>query len=1303
MAEATLDNSVDGPGGGTPPGGVQGGGIDGQLRVLAAQARAQLLIQRAGMILASLLAVAFGWGILDYWLRFPSAVRWVAFGIGLAVAGVHAWRRLAPVWMFKPSATQMALRIESALPADAGLKRVLASGLELDGRAEGKEALGAVEESLRRSVSRAAKARFPSARARTRLLNPAGLVRALVALLAILVPLVGLRVGQPTLTRIGTLRVLAPWVEARWPKRTGVVDANPLIAHALGAPIALRAVSFRGGEDGSALRIEYRVVNGSEPTPWRRAMLSRQNKRISVERPGGGDPVEGPLHELLLETAPLVTPGPPGSASRVVLEYRFLSADDETPVWTTLLVPPPSVTRADVTVTPPEYASACSSGVGSAARLIQFTTPVGSSVSSNPRVRAGIALAGSAVELRLHLSRPLAVPASEGDLAEALAVTFPALGDVPGLRWIADDSTTAEVEGKGSSHWTLRWIAWSSISTPISLRDSFGIHATTDPLFDLEVIDDGPPRPAVIEPAQDESILATAVVPVTAESRDDVGVATLSLRFQPEKQPEGSPGAPAEAVGEPVEVAANVPGECAPRAECGGILDIAQMGLVAGDALVLTAHSTDLRLASLSQLPVVSAPRRLRIISESSFAEELQNELASMRDAAARLRKEQGEVSAQSARAAASPESAADTASRQAAVAERIEPLRRLSDRLKARIERNRPGDSALGETVEDADELADQAAVAAEAAAESLQELSMKAGGRSDTQPSREALARETADQQAAVETALDELVSMLDQGREGHAARRAIERLLTEQRQTTAQTANAASQSQGEAVESLSSAERQELERLSARQESLSQRTRTALDSLEQQSEELKAADPGQAKAMESAARKGRESRAAAQQQKASEQIQQNQTGQAQQNQKQAEAALEEMLEELNRTQERRDEALRRVLAEISEELDRLVVVQTAQLALASAALSSAPAAPIDSGMITLSRSTIAVNARIRKEVRAAGDLPALLDSAVNAQSAAVASLRTEPADYVDAVQNEQRSLSRLRAAVEELARLEAEADEKEQDRKRRELLKEYQESLETQAAINAEVAPFVGRALARKDRAALRFSAETQNELRLALLQLREETSEMDSARMFAFAHDRLDASMTIAATGLKAGTAEPPVNAAQTSSLRILASLVEALRPANDEDDGLREDEQAADAGGGGGAGQEPPLIPPIAELKLLRAMQLEAFELTRLAGEAGEAGDSVAVSVAAELQSALAARAAEIQEALEKEDSAPPLELKEAEPKNDPLPPAPVDGPIPPGPAFQRHSGAGRWSAPAPARLAVRGCAAAEST
>src|SRR6185295_1283778 len=70
--------------------------------------------------------------------------------------------------------------------------------------------------------------------------------------------------------------------------------------------------------------------------------------------------------------------------------------------------------------------------------------------------------------------------------------------------------------------------------------------------------------------------------------------------------------------------------------------------------------------------------------------------------------------------------------------------------------------------------------------------------------------------------------------------------------------------------------------------------------------------------------------------------------------------------------------------------------------------------------------------------------------------------------------------------------------------------------------------------------------------------------------------------------------------------------------EALKDADKKDD-FREQNEGNNGGGGGGGGQPEPLVPPIAQLRLLRGMQAEAAERTRSADDSRDAGEVDALS------------------------------------------------------------------------------------
>jgi hypothetical protein len=134
---------------------------------------------------------------------------------------------------------------------------------------------------------------------------------------------------------------------------------------------------------------------------------------------------------------------------------------------------------------------------------------------------------------------------------------------------------------------------------------------------------------------------------------------------------------------------------------------------------------------------------------------------------------------------------------------------------------------------------------------------------------------------------------------------------------------------------------------------------------------------------------------------------------------------------------------------------------------------------------------------------------------------------------------------------------------------------------------------------------------------------------ETKELQGADLFVLAHERLDALVRGAAEGLRADAVGDGVGVKQRSAERVLRQLIDSLSEDKPEEDPFREPEQG-EGGGGEGAGGNPPVVPPAAEVKLLKSMQQEALGLTR---EAEEAKSPEAAAEAVALQRAIAERGA----------------------------------------------------------------------
>ena len=223
-------------------------------------------------------------------------------------------------------------------------------------------------------------------------------------------------------------------------------------------------------------------------------------------------------------------------------------------------------------------------------------------------------------------------------------------------------------------------------------------------------------------------------------------------------------------------------------------------------------------------------------------------------------------------------------------------------------------------------------------------------------------------------------------------------------------------------------------------------------------------------------------------------------------------------------------------------------------------------------------------------------------------------------------DAVRiHESRSLDLLNSALEEAKRLDNEMQQQEQDRKKAELLKAYRDALTAQIALRDETEAYTDKDnLTRRDRAALRSIANEQDSIREALEVILESTEELADAEVYTFAHGRLT-KLTEAASNNLRETQPLAASRRQTAAIAVLQGIVESL-----QEDAPPRDDNFNDGGGGGGnngdsGGQQPQqLLPPIAQLRLLRQMQADLLDRTRLTDELqGEPGVDSTTDLGAE--------------------------------------------------------------------------------
>lgn len=1177
--------------------------LEAWLRRARARARWLLVGRALAMGVAAAIAAVMVGGLIDFVLRSPAVVR----GVGLAgAAGLGAlgfWRYIWPALRFCPTLPDVALRVEGQPEGEGGeLRGYLAAALELaDDDRHGHESRvqreAAIAEALRRFGD--------GSRVRLHRVRP--MMRALGVLGGALVVLSLVVVTEPTRARIGVERMLLPWTGAEWPKRQLVEDITSVDVQAVDMALALRAAVVRTnrGEGRTPVRMRYRGVSEAGVGEWRSAMLTSQERRVDLAEAGLRRTGSGELYERLVDPLEVVR-STDASMSEGWIEYWFETEDDETVTRRVRVVSPPSVVLARVSVFPPAYALAQAEGAG-------LASGVDRDLGRGQDERAVVerVLAGSRIEFEIAASKALGG------------------GDVRAAGWLADLLARGrDVEARtDGARLTISGILDGSVRLNAELVDEFGLRNRDEAVFSFDVVSDREPEVVMMEPGFDEQVLSSAVVAISGQARDDLGVVELRLERQVAKVPSGSTGASPEPTGVWEETSRRA-GEIVRDASVHAVLDVAALGVGAGDEVWLSAVGSDTLAASGGgeRGEVRSSIRRLRVISETELTEQIRAELGGLRQTAMRLDEQQARLIEQLSEEGASE----DVVRQQSELTDRIGAQQSTLDRLEQRRIRNGLEDGGLEAMLEAASEAIARAAEASGQAASTAGEASRGEAEREDVR-----------EDQQAVRDALAEVVEQLDRGEDGWVARRALERALEEQREVTEQTRRAGEKLIGRDRDELTPEERTELDRIADRQRQAARQAAEAIEELAQRAQQMQDSDGAQAAAMAEAARRGQQQQVAEQLEQAARDIEQNRTQNAGGAQQQAVEALEQMLEELDTAQRRRNAALLRQLASLADSIEGLIEAQQAEIDAVGRAIGGGAMDGLDRAMIRLRDNTLAVQVMASEpEMERVADL---LGQAAGAQGVAIGALRRAPADLAAAEERERESLLKLEDARAETDRLAEQAEEREREEQVRELREQYVEVLEEQIRVRDETGALTGRELSRRERADARALGERQEAIRTRLADLLTSTAGLVEAGVFEFAHRRLDEVTRRASEGLGEGEASGAVVRAQAEAVELLQTLAEVLADAaarqGDFDEGA-DGAGGGGQGGGGGGGEGEPMVPPIAELRLLRAMQAAIAGRTRAAHEGGASDDEI--EELGRLQDELAKQAAGLIERLRSE-------------------------------------------------------------
>ena len=1122
-------------------------------------------LRRALVIERSAQAVAFGFVaivvavVLDHMLRLPPAARFAELVALVAGGAAWAWLRVLPAIRFAPSLVEVALRLERGREDARGR---LATGTDLavadDGTPLGASALvDQAVDGASRLVTEVVGDRIDRAPMR-RAVTAAALSAVAFACLAWL---------APETSRIALLRLATPFADVQWPARTMVEPAIASGVHPRGVALALRAKAVRGEPQEMRVDAEYRLLRDGAGE-WRSVSLSAQ--------PDG-------TFERLVETD--------GDAIEVV----FRTEDMETLPVTVRLVQPPSVRSARAKVTPPAYAA------GSVdVREAELGNGTDRRATMSPPV-----LAGSGIELSVETEGASAPPESPEDRAAWIARTVTISG-IEGESIAPDLAVDAGTPGA----WTLRWRASGRGVVELRPVGAEGIAPAERIAFEIPAIDDAAPSVAIVEPAADESVTPDAAPTVVAEARDDLSVKRLWLEASIVR-----PGADAK-------VALTQDGNTGTAARVERSVSIGGIGAQAGDRVVCVARAVDrYERDGTGRTAVESSPRVFRVIAPAELVEQVRSRLGQMKDAAARLREEQGGIAealddAARRTAEGGEESTSQErlqlAGTQSRMADRVASFERSLAELSARLERNKAQGEGLDESIDEARRLASQASQAAQRAAE---EAPKEGGSRASAESSRDA------------ERSLADLEASLDRDRATAEIARRIDRLAERIESARRDTQQAASQSVGKERSQLSPETKAQMERAAQAQREAASEARALSEDLSRRADEVdrersedgKERDPGASDAMREAQREAEDRGLARQLEQGARDTEENRMQAAQQSQQQAAEAVQAMQQAMRNQQKRRTEELERRVADAVEAI-RALLGDIEERMLPMQRLGAEDPAAIDGEakrILALSRNAAGVAelaASAGNEVRRAATLVAR--SAEQLDASAVA-LRGQPV----ALPTARESLEAARVSVQEALvaaqQAKRDAERAAENRRREELRGVYAQILErqrsartgTQAIVPAPGKPIDRRAFIESRRVASEQQAVT------GLLEAMAKREDISASELYSASNQEMISASQSASKDLQSSAPSRRTVMVQGEVEAGIAAMMEALSDPPEPDDPFAQapgkpGQQQEGGGGGQGGGNER--VPPMAELRLLRTMAQRVLDDTTAASELPEA-------------------------------------------------------------------------------------------
>jgi hypothetical protein len=692
----------------------------------------------------------------------------------------------------------------------------------------------------------------------------------------------------------------------------------------------------------------------------------------------------------------------------------------------------------------------------------------------------------------------------------------------------------------------------------------------------LRVVEDAPPEALLSEPSTDRVIGRRAKIALQAMVSDDLGLREAFIESQ--LLDTDQPAIRLESLTLDSTRAEILDSE----------LDLQSIELEQGQRIGIVVGAVDIKGSEIR-----SQPRIFRIVEDQEIVDLVESQLGSMSDVLKRLDDRQRSL-IDTINQEPRPQ-LGDQAKNQNSISDQIRSRSEAARSLLERLEENRINDPQISPILKAIEESLDRANEFSNQASEALQQEQLE----------------ESTEQMDRVREQLERSIAMLDRGKDTWIARRSIEDLRAQVEDLLSDTQQLDAQTGGRSLDQLSEDQRSMLQKILDRQKRAAEEAREMIDSLDEQADALDKQNPTGAQGIRDAATQGRNAGIEEQLEQAAEELEQNQTASAAGTQQQVLEELDNMLEQIEQAQKNRDSALRRKLATLIESIQGILQDQQQELARLESGAEN-----LDQPLIALRSNTLAVRDEAAAAFPETQSIAESMSRAADAQADAITSMRANPAGLVSARQSELSAITHLQAALDEAQRQDQMAADRQTAQLRNELRSKYQDALKEQARITTETQPLVGDPLDRRQRATARQLARDESQLSESLRTMLEETKELGEAPIFSLAHDQLDRMLESVSQSLNERTIHTMTVSDQQAIASILQALIDVL---SDQQQNQSEDFEDGQGGGGGGqgGGGDQPVIPPVAQLQLLKALQeLTAMQTRSLSEQSTQDPDRV---------------------------------------------------------------------------------------